>query len=140
MSTHRIRAASVLVGLGAAVALPLITAGPAAASPCFGQHFQAGYDNQTLKGTCGNDTFSVYPYNGVKVYGYQGNDKLTVGFNGTTTYAWMGTGDDTVRAAGIAKVYAFGEEGDDFLRGGSGATDTAFIDKGDVVAGVEKFK
>jgi Ca2+-binding RTX toxin-like protein len=119
MSTHLIRAASVIAGIGAVIALPLFAAGPASASPCVGKHFQASYDNQTLKGTCGDDTFSVYPYVGVKVYGYQGNDELTAGFVGGTTYAWMGTGDDTVRGSGSVSVIAYGEEGNDTLRGGS---------------------
>jgi Ca2+-binding RTX toxin-like protein len=119
MSNHLSRAASVIAGIGAVVALPLFAAGPAAASPCVGKHFQASYDGQTLKGTCGDDTFSVYPYTGVKVYGYEGNDELTAGFVGGTTYAWMGTGNDTVRGSGNVSVIAYGEAGNDNLRGGS---------------------
>lgn len=120
MSTHRIRAASMLVGLGAAIALPLFTAGPAAASPCVGKVFKASHDYQTLMGTCGNDTFGVYGHTGVKVYGLNGNDKLIVGFDGGRTTAWMGAGDDTVEAVGTSKVVAYGEEGNDTLRGGMG--------------------
>lgn len=120
MSVHLIKAASVLLGLGAAVVLPVLTAAPASAGPCPGQYLYATSDNQSLYGTCGNDTFSVKGHVGVKVYGYGGDDELTVDVNGGYTIAWMGPGDDTVRAFGNTRLYAFGEEGNDTLRGGSG--------------------
>lgn len=128
----------------ASVALPgMVSAG------CAGKVFEATSNNQTLNGTCGNDTFKIGRYANVTVYAGDGNDTVYAGFVGNTgtNYFYLQGGNDTVLNSSDKPIWVSGGSGNDTMDGSSGydafyggsGTDSISATPGDFYAEIEAF-